>query len=259
METTIKSNKKLLFLDILTGAIVIREKINKFIYSGGTYGDDVRSVIGVNKKKFECIDASLGMFPSIDECNAIIIGGSMEDPVRGTEKKWVIKTYDFIRQAARKQIPILGICGGLQFTVRAFGEEVIRNPKGRNFGKNIINITKEGLTDKIFEGIPPIFETYSSHQYIATSKPKEWRCLAFSEKTPLEAIAIGNNIRLMQFHPEMTQKIIKRLAVFRKDALIKDGYLKEFDFNLFLQGLNINNYFGKKILKNFIKNFTNIR
>lgn len=259
MEIDIKSNKKILFLDILTGDIVIREKINNLIYNGGTYGDDVRNVIGVDKKYFECVDASLGIFPDTDKYGAVIIGGSMEDPIKGTEKEWVIKTYDFIRQVKNKQVPILGICGGLQFTTRAFGGEVVCNPKGRNFGKNIINITKEGLSDKLFEDIPLVFETYSSHQYVAISTPKEWKCLAFSEKTPIEVLAIGNSIRLVQFHPEMTQKIIKKLALFRKEVLIKDGYFGEHDFDLFLQTLNIDNYFGKKILNNFIKNFTNIK
>jgi len=256
MKMSTKQNKKLLFLDILTGDIVLREKINKFIYDGGTYGEEVRIMTGFDKRDFECIDASMGVFPSVDKYKAIIIGGSMEDPVKGTEKKWVIKTYAFIRQVANKHIPIFGICGGLQFTVRALGGEVIINSMGRNFGKNSINITKDGMADNLFEGIPQVFETYSSHQYVASSIPKKWKCLAFSEKTPFEALAIGDNIRLVQFHPEMTKKTIKKLALFRKEALIKGGYLKEDSFDIFLQTLNNENLFGKKILDNFIKNFT---
>lgn len=251
-------NSKLLFLDILTGSRVIRDKIEKFIYNGKSYGEEVRNIIGLNKDNFECIDASVGVFPNPNNQGAMIIGGSTEDPISGMEKEWVLKTYDFIRLAIESGIPILGICGGLQFVVSALNGNVIYNPKGRSFGNNIIHLTKEGLRDRIFTGLPEFFEVYSSHKCIVKNLQQNWTCLGVSEKSPFEAIAIGNNIRLTQFHPEMTSGAMRSLSLLRKESLVQEEYLKEDDFDNFLQTLNNNENFGKKILHNFVDYFTDI-
>lgn len=251
-------NSKLLFLDILTDNLDTRDKIEKFIYNGKTYGEEIRNIIGLNKDNFECVDASIDVFPSVNNYGGIIIGGSTEDPVNDTEKEWVVKTYDFIRLAVKAKIPIFGICGGLQFTARALGGDVIYNLKGRNFGNNKIHLTEEGLKDKLFTGLPEFFEAYSSHKCMVKNLQQNWTCLGFSEKTPLEAIAIGDNIRLTQFHPEMTSNAMKSLGLLRKESLIKEGYIKQDNFNIFLKTLNNDENIGKKILQNFIDCFTDI-
>ena len=247
---------KILFLDILTDKPVVRNKIEKFIYNGKTYGEEIRKILGLKKSEFDCIDASKNVFPNLNNYNGIIIGGSTEDPISGTEKKWVLKTYDFIKLAISVSIPMLGICGGLQFVVRALGGEVIYNPKGRTFGNSVIHLTKKGLLDKLFKDLPETFKVYSSHKCIVKNLKKDWSCLGFSEKTPFEVIAIGDNIRLVQFHPEMTTNAIKSLSLLRKDSLIKEGYLKEGGFDEFLRALNSDENVNKKILNNFIVNFS---
>ena len=242
----------------MTDDPVIRNKIEDFVYGGKTYGEEVRNIIGLDESKFECLDASVSEFPDANNYSAIIIGGSTEDPINGTEKEWVVKTYDFIKLAVEARVPILGICGGLQFVIRALGGEIIYNPKGRNFGNNIIHLTKNGTMDALFNDLPESFEVYSSHKCIIKNLHQDWICLGFSEKTPFEVIAINNNVRLTQFHPEMTSNAMKSLSLLRKDSLIKEGYLKKEDFARFLQTLNNYKKTGEKILDNFIDNFTDL-
>src|SRR3989338_4315488 len=97
-----QKNKKLkiLFLDIFTDNEKFRKEIEEKVYKGRTLSEHIRSVFGLDKNEWLKVDA-------------IVIGGSAKDPVKGQERGWMRKTYKFIRQAVRKNIPILGICGGL--------------------------------------------------------------------------------------------------------------------------------------------------
>ena len=108
----------------------------------------------------------------------------------------------------------------LRSIISTRGGEVIYNPRGRNFGSNIIHLTKEGLLDKLFKDLPETFKVYSSHKCIVKNLKKDWSCLGFSEKTPFEAIAISDSIRLVQFHPEMTTSAIKSLSLLKTSGLL---------------------------------------
>ncbi|MDO8522893.1 MAG: type 1 glutamine amidotransferase, partial [bacterium] len=172
--------------------------------------------------------------------DAIVIGGSMHDSIKRNEKPWMKRTFKFIEKVAEQNIPILGICGGLQFTVRAFRGEVIRNPKGREFGTINVGLTVAGKQDNLFKGLPAAFLAQSSHKCMARNLRPGWRLLASSDLCLLQAIAVGKNIRLLQFHPEMTARQLRALAHYKKEPVP-----------------NIKNAerYGKKILNNFLKYF----
>ena len=107
-------NKKFLFLDILTGDRKLRRELEQKVLRGKTYADIMRKTSGVARKDFVTVDASRGKFPkTLNKFAGVIIGGSFEDPIRGTEKAWVKNMYPFIRKIAKAKIPFLGICFGL--------------------------------------------------------------------------------------------------------------------------------------------------
>lgn len=250
-------NKKLmiLFLDILTDDPKLEREIDKKIYNGSTYADVIRSVLGLDKKQFIYRDASSEKLPNPKDYSAIVMGGSVMDPIEGQEKLWMKKVYNFIKEASSQKIPILGICGGLQFTVRALGGEVIYNPQGRNFGNSTTKLTEEGKQDLLFRGLPNKITVQSSHKCIAKNLKPEWKLLASSDKSPFDAIAIGDNIRLVQFHPEMLTRHIKALAKMRKKALIKEGFITPKEFTKFLESIKDTSKVGRMIAGNFIKYF----
>jgi len=252
-----KKNKKIkiLFLDILTDNNELRKEIEGKIYGGGTYAEEMRKALGLGKNQFFAFDASRGKLPNPRDYSAIISGGSVKDPVRGQEKPWMRRVYKFIRQIQKDKIPFLGICGGLQFAVRALGGEVIYNPRGRNFGNSTTQLAPEGKGDPLFEGLPGKFIVKSSHKCIAKELKPGWRLLASSKKSPFDAIAIGDNIRLTQFHPEMSVKQIKALAKMRKKILVAEGFVTEKEFPKFLKSIKDTNKMGRKILSNFVKNW----
>lgn len=250
-------NKKLkiLFLDILTDNKYLRKEIEQKVYSGGTYAEAMRKAFGLSKKQFITKDASKGTLPDPDKYSAIVMGGSVKDPIKGQEKLWMKKVYQFIRLAKNKKVPILGICGGLQFTIKALGGEVIRNPRGRNFGNSVTKLTSDGRKDALFEDLPQEVTVKSSHRCIARSLRPGWRLLASSAKSPFDAIAIGDNIRLLQFHPEMRVKNARALARMRKDVLVAEGFVRQEDFQKFIKSFKDTSRVGRKILSNFLKHF----
>lgn len=250
-------NKKLkiLFLDILTDNKYLRKEIEQKVYSGSTYAETMRKAFSLSKKQFITKDASRGTLPDPDKYSAVVMGGSVKDPIKGQEKPWMKKVYQFIKLAKNKKVPILGICGGLQFTIKALGGEVIRNPRGRNFGNSVTKLTSDGRKDPLFEDLPQEVTVKSSHRCIARSLKPGWRLLALSAKSPFDAIAVGDNIRLLQFHPELGVKNIKALAKMRKKVLISEGFVKAEDFQKMLRSFKDTSKVGKKILKNFLVYF----
>ncbi len=247
----------ILFLDILTGDKNLRKAIERNVYGGETYSETMRKAFGLGKNQWLAIDASKGKFPSkLEKFDGVVMGGSTEDPVKGHEKAWMKKVYKFIKSVVSAKVPILGICGGLQFTVRALGGEIIYNSKGREFGSTKIKLNSLGQRDLLFMGVPKNSIFQESHKCMAKKLLPGWRLLANSKICPNQAIAIGDKIRLSQFHLELTKKNIQSIARMRKDALLEEGFVKnEAGFRLFLSSVKNANNVSRKVLKNFVKYF----
>lgn len=251
-----KSKKfKILFLDILTDNKYLRKDIEKKVYGGSTYAKEMREAFGLDKKQFVTIDASRSKLPNPTKYSAVVMGGSVKDPVKGQERPWMKRVYKFIRLADKKRVPILGICGGLQFTVRALGGRIIYNSKGRNFGNSLVKLNSNGRKDLLFKNLPTKIIVQSSHKCIAKTLRPGWKLLASSKKSPLDVIAIGDKIRLLQFHPEMKPKVAKGLAKMRKETLIAEGFVDRKNFPKLLKSLKDTSKVGKKLLQNFLEYF----
>ncbi len=247
---------KILFYDILTGDYALRAVIESNIYGGGTYSETMRKAFGLESEAWVTVNASMDSNPSLTGIDAVVIGGSTEDPVEGHEKPWMYETYKFIRILVAKNVPLLGICGGLQFTVRALGGTVIYNPQGREFGSVEVQLTSEGKSDPLFVGLEQNIIVQESHKCMAQELNPEWRLLASNATCVVQALAIGSHVRLVQFHPEMDKESLKKLALMRKDGLFKERFAKdEASFELFLESLQDSHATNKAIIKNFMKHF----
>lgn len=249
--------KKILFLDILTDDIILRKKIYRTVYGGKTYSEVMRRGFGVRRSQWAHVDASLGKFPAaLSQYSAVVLGGSFADPVAGHEKSWMFPVYRVIRKIAEQKIPMLGICGGLQFAVRAFGGTVVFNPRGRELGSIRVTLNRAGKNDRLFYGLPKKLTVPSSHQCMARMVKKSWTLLGSSRMCHVQALAIGDRIRLLQFHPEMGHRQLKTIAALRKPMLLREGFVKnDADFRKFLGSIRNTENVGKRVLKNFIHYF----
>ena len=96
-------------------------------------------------------------------------------------------------------IPILGICYGLQIIVDNMGGSITRTDK-REYGKATLSIPFE---QKLFYGIGSKTDVWMSHGDATKILPDNFKSIASTENSPYAAIC-SNNLYGVQFHPEVT-------------------------------------------------------
>jgi GMP synthase (glutamine-hydrolysing) len=100
-------------------------------------------------------------------------------------------------------LPFLGICFGHQLIGAAYGSKVI------DLGHTVRDFKEVRPlgNDPIFDGLPSLIRVSESHRQILDSVPKEFRNLAESATSPVEAIVHKSRpIYGVQFHPERTDE-----------------------------------------------------
>ncbi|MCQ2846161.1 glutamine-hydrolyzing GMP synthase [Helicobacter pylori] len=110
-------------------------------------------------------------------------------------------------------LPILGICYGMQYLVDFFGG-VVACANEQEFGKAILEIVQNSV---IFEGVKIKSLVWMSHMDKVIELPKGFTTLAKSPNSPHCAIENGKIFGL-QFHPEVVQseeggKILENFAL----------------------------------------------
>ncbi|HUX07761.1 MAG TPA: hypothetical protein VMX35_10665 [Acidobacteriota bacterium] len=103
--------------------------------------------------------------------------------------------------------PLLGVCFAHQYLTELFGGKVERSSSGKEFGRYLINITADGEEDPLFAGIKNPFGALESHNDVVVRPAPGAVRLASSEKVAWQAFRWSENVRGVQFHPEMTPEI----------------------------------------------------
>ena len=97
-------------------------------------------------------------------------------------------------------LPILGICAGLQFMAIHLGGKAGPSTTPE-FGKTLITVVNE---DDLFKGLPESFIAWESHNDEVTELPPGFRLLASSETCPVQATKHESRPLFgLQFHPEV--------------------------------------------------------
>ncbi|MBZ9714706.1 glutamine-hydrolyzing GMP synthase [Deinococcus multiflagellatus] len=96
-------------------------------------------------------------------------------------------------------VPVLGVCYGMQFLAHEAGGDVKRAGK-REYGK--ADLTRYG--GQLFAGIQGEFVAWMSHSDSVTALPQGYEVVAETEDTPVTAIENRTTRRYgVQFHPEV--------------------------------------------------------
>ena len=102
-----------------------------------------------------------------------------------------------------KNIPILGICYGLQLIAKLFGGKIKSSKKRREFGRAIIFRKKKSLLLKNF--FRSNQSVWMSHEDAVVKLPKNFVVTAYTKDSKLTAIENKNKkLYGVQFHPEVT-------------------------------------------------------
>lgn len=145
----------------------------------------------------------------------IVLGGAMgaNDDVR---HPFLHGLKIFIRKAVTAGIPYLGICLGGQLLAAAFGAQVVSN-RWEEMGSLPVELLSEGLSDPLFEGISQRFMTFQWHND-SFDVPGDGVLLVSSPVCAHQAFRIGSSAWGTQFHPEVTEKIIRDWCVWDQSA-----------------------------------------
>lgn len=249
---------RILFLDILTDQPAFREEAERDILHG-TYSELFRTGLGSTPDTWATVDASRDPFPSLSSFDGLVIGGSMENAVLGQEKPWMQQTYQHIRETIEAKKPVFGVCGGLQFTVRALGGMVIKNPMGRNFGLSSTKLTEAGRRDPLLSKYGNGADVLASHSYRAADLPAGCHLLSSAPKSPFDAIGYQSHVRLVQFHPEFTPEIVSRLAHVHRTTLIEDGHVSEEGFADYIAKTRDLRHTGHELLSSIVPFFEEVK
>ena len=114
------------------------------------------------------------------------------------------KKFQSVPQAIfKKNIPILGICYGLQLIAKLHGGKIKASKKRREFGRAFLIKKKASLLTKNF--LSSKKGVWMSHEDAVVKLPKNFKIIASTKDSKMTIIENKiNNIYGVQFHPEVT-------------------------------------------------------
>jgi len=212
------------------------KKKNKIIIID--FGSQVTKLIArrVRELKVYCEVINLKELVKIknfDEIKGIILSGGPSTVTK--------KIYPKIpKNVFEKNIPILGICYGLQLIAKVFGGRIKKSQKKREFGEAVLTEKFKSILFKNFFKNKKA-SVWMSHQDAVFKIPKNFINLASTDSSKYTAIQnISKNIYGIQFHPEVTHtkkgfKIIKNFIL--DICKIKKNWMIGIEKNRIIQDL----------------------
>src|SRR3990170_3458444 len=135
----------------------------------------------------------------------IVLGGPMG--VYESERYPFLKDeLNLLERAFKKDSPVLGICLGSQLMAKAAGAKVYKGGK-KEIGWYDVTLTGDGARDGIFLSFPEKFRVFQWHGD-TFDVPQGARLLASSAGFPNQLIRIGKRAYGIQFHLEVTERMI---------------------------------------------------
>lgn len=146
-------------------------------------------------------------FPKVDDLShLVILGGGMN--VYEEDRYPFLKNEDlFIKEAIQRGKSVLGISLGSQLIAKALGAKVFKAPL-KEIGWYNVSLTEEGSRDPLFSILPKTFPVFQWHED-TFEIPKGAKLLATSTAIPSQAFRYGENAYGLQFHLEVTKKMIR--------------------------------------------------
>lgn len=130
------------------------------------------------------------------------MGGAMSvnDPL-----PWIAPVLELMREAVRRDVPLLGHCLGAQLMSRAFGGTVRANAC-KEIGWGEVRVCDNGVSREWF-GELPAFETFQWHGETFSIPPGATRVLE-NPHCMNQAFALGKHFG-MQCHVEMSSEMVR--------------------------------------------------
>jgi len=137
--------------------------------------------------------------PEVANLEAAVVLGTPISVLGYQRYDYLKRLFAFLATAARRDLPLLSICGGGQLLARVLGAEVVKSPI-REIGVYSVTLTDEGAKDRLFSGLPKKIEVFHWHGD-AFEIPFGASLLATGENCRNQAFRKGNLVAIL-FHIE---------------------------------------------------------
>ncbi|HWV62902.1 MAG TPA: glutamine amidotransferase [Oxalicibacterium sp.] len=159
--------------------------------------------------------------PAFDETAGAIVTGS--HAMVTDRAAWSERLADWLREAHRRGIPLLGICYGHQLLADALGGEVDYRSQGMEIGSVPIDKTAAADNDPLFASLPPHFMANVVHSQSVRRLPPDATLLANNSFEPHQAFRVGSSSWGVQFHPEFDDEAMRCYVERLADDLTAKG------------------------------------
>jgi GMP synthase (glutamine-hydrolysing) len=197
--------------------------------------------------EFTVVDGRGGLPQKLEprDFAGIVVTGSARSLTR--PEPWMDDAADLVIRAHAFGTPVLGVCFGHQLIGKCFGAAVVENPKGWEIGTWEVHLNARGKADPLFEGLPETLHVNLTHQDMV-GVGGSLTVLASNSQTDVQAIAVDEHVRGIQFHPELSGVITRGYIDARRALLVGQ------DPDALIQRTGDCPH-GVAVLRNFRKNF----
>ncbi len=214
----------------------------------------IANALSINVSEIETVFAPNAQYPNFKQYKMIIISGSKYSV--NDHLSWIPVLEEKIREIEKADIPLFGICFGHQIIVKALGGEV---KKGHELEIGIHSVTpsEHGEADFLFATCDtevPVIQIHGDHVAQLPNKP-EVKILASNDNYAIQAIAIGERIRSVQFHPEMNHETLEHILTRDKNNHHDNNFLTHEQTNNILAKLKTAKKASATPLQNFYHKF----
>ncbi|MDC0662735.1 glutamine amidotransferase [Marinobacter sp. SS21] len=136
---------------------------------------------------------------------------------------WSERTAQWLAQAVKQQVPVLGVCYGHQLLAHALGGRVGNHPEGRESGTFTVTVNEQGRQDRLLGKLPQRFPAQLTHLQSVLALPAGATVLASSEFEPHQAFRVGANAWGVQFHPEFSAPVMRAYLEVQAPSLREEG------------------------------------
>ena len=161
---------------------------------------------GVPFRQFDLFQAVPERLPLDQAAGLIVLGGPMS-AFQTDEYPYLLAVLDWIRQAVRSELPLLGVCLGAQLMAMALGGRVYPNGR-KEIGWCDLVLSPAAETDLLLKGSAPT-ETVLQWHGDTFELPPGATHLAASSLCANQVFRAGRRAWAVQFHLEMTPPLLE--------------------------------------------------
>jgi GMP synthase (glutamine-hydrolysing) len=139
---------------------------------------------------------------ALEDYDAVLVFGGAMHADQDDRHPWLGEENTFIQSLLERQVPMLGICLGIQLLAKAEGAAVYPLPGEPEVGWFPVELTDSAPADPLFSRLPARFDAFGWHYY-TYDLPERAEELARSARCN-QAFRLGETAWGVQFHPEVT-------------------------------------------------------